>query len=340
MPVIEVAALIDLFQQAKYNDILAIYQNSSDALRNDPSSLKIVAAAFFQLGQTQQAYELLQSLESYFEEDHEYLSLYGACCRRLGKFSDAKKLLRIALSLSPDSLSIKNNYANLLIDLKEFPDAEKLLQEILSISPDFGDAVQNMLRLNSLKEMHSAPKSSTSEWSFADPLLLAFSEEEVLRSNQLAKPKNSTVAKNPIASTLQNNLPEPSISEVSGDFVELAFQAVKEKRFDFALQLCTKAKLHLDSSPILYDCASDAYIGLKQFDKAELCLLHCLALGLSSFKIYANLVSVLCMKRDFSMAEFYLKKAELLDSTNSNLDILKNQISSQSQKSNIRFSFS
>ena len=73
--------------------------------------------------------------------------------------------------------------------------------------------------------------------------------------------------------------------------------------------------------------------------QAELFLLHSMLIGGPSFKAFVNLVSFACMRNDFKLAKYYLKKAKEIDPSSSNLQLLSNQISKQQQESNEPFSF-
>ena len=55
-----------------------------------------------------------------------------------------------------------------------------------------------------------------------------------------------------------------------------------EQQFAFALQLCSQALRVLGAHAPVYDCASDAYLNLRKFHEAELCLLQAMALGCSN----------------------------------------------------------
>ena len=71
----------------------------------------------------------------------------------------------------------------MLIDLSDLDKAEHLLDSILKESPEYSDALINKSRLLSIKNSPDA-KSSTTSYNTAstlddDPLMLAFTEEEV-----------------------------------------------------------------------------------------------------------------------------------------------------------------
>ena len=339
--------LFELYNNGDYTKIINNFDSKNYKAAEDPDVSKIYAAAFFQRGDFQMSYNVLLDIESCFTEDAEYYSIFGACCRRLGKFDESRIHLQTALKLDPQNASINNNFANLLIDLNEFDEAESILKKLLIDNPNFEDAEQNLVRLAacrsmSLKSNYSQTSLETpneeKSWKFSDPLLLAFSDDEVHESLERF---NVNVPETLIdkVNKLQAAVPELPQNAAVAEKISLACRAIQEKRFDFALKLCSQAKKSLPLSPAVYDCASDAYIGLSQFRQAEICLLHCLSLGSPSFKIFANLVSILCMKNDFSLAKFYLEKARVFDPTNVNLQALSSQIFSNDNESRHSFSF-
>lgn len=344
---LDFSQLFQLYNNGDYIKIIEAFDQKNYKAAEYPDISKVYAAAFFQSNDFQSSYNILLDIESCFSDDAEYFSILGACCRRLGKLDESRIHLKNALKLDPENKSINNNFANLLIDLNEFDEAESILKKLLSTNPDFNDAKQNLVRLSACRSISLKSKTTQissqslikeNSWNFADPLLLAFSEEEVHKSHERFKVNvpHELVDK---VSHLQEAIPELPKNSAVAEKISLACRAIQEKRFEFALKLCTQAKSSLPLSPAIYDCASDAYIGLSQFRQAETCLLYCLSLGSPSFKIFANLVSILCMKNDFSLAKFYLEKARAYDPTNTNLHSLSSQILSQDTQTHDLFSF-
>lgn len=332
---IDSSILLELFNKGDYLQIINSFDSNMYNPLDDPYLSQLYAAAFFQSGDYQTAFDLLCQVEACFDQNAEFLSMYGACLRRLGRFPESREMLKKALTIKPADASINNNFANLLIDTRDFDEAELILTKLLNDNPEYVDAKENLSRLNICKstfleetKFQSLSESSgkVSSWSLADPLLLAFSESEVLGSRQRHKLTLPISESSKQTQELQSLLPDPEASDVALDQLKLANQAIQNKQYEFALKLCSQAKISLPTSSIIYECASDAYIGLAQFVEAEIYLLHSLTLGSSSFKIYANLVSILCMKKDFLLAKFYLEKAKSADPSNSSLSILSAQI--------------
>ena len=150
--------------------------------------------------------------------------------------------------------------------------------------------------------------------------MLAFAEEEV----QLTRPKPSVSGQ--VQSDLKKNLSPPKQQQVAADKLKLALQAVLEGRNKFALQLCSQVHQSMPVSSVLYECLGDAYIALQRFTEAEICILHALQLGAKSFKLYANLTSLLCIRADFALAQHYLEQASLIDENSPLLTKLRLQI--------------
>ena len=334
-----------LFSQNQHSEIISLYNKHILDPNKDPFISRLVAASYFTVGELQEAFEILSAIESCFASDPEYLSLFGACCRRLAKFDHAQKLFKSALALNPTSLTVQNNYANLLIDLDEFDSAESILRSILEKKADYSDAAANLQRLQEKRNhlnsnvVSSGDTTTPDSFKLADPLALAFSDEESKLSLNIIN--NNNQPKNTKIKELAQALPELKNHQIASDQIDLAFQACKDRRFEFALQLCSEARLTLCHLPSLWECAGDAYIGLQRFLEAEVCLLHALSLGSSGCKIYANLSTLACIKKDFLLSQIYFDKAFGLDPSYPHLTQLRKQIMrGKSMKESELFQFS
>ena len=332
-------SLLSLFEQGRFQEIVQSIDRRSFSGVEAPLLTKIVAASYFQLGAHADALSLLKQVESCFVSDVDYLSLYGACLRRCGQLDDAKIQLQRALAIQGERFDVRNNFANLLIDLGDLDEAESILGKIIAENPGYGDAQVNLQRLKeqrNLQQLQSqaADASGQDDWQLADPLLLAFGDDEVQRTRP--KPSDQSNAQ----PNLQSVLPPLKQQQVASDQLALALDAVVEGRHEFALKLCSEIHRSMPTSATLFECLSDAYIALQRFSEAEVCLLHALQLGARSFKLFANLTTLLCLRKDFALAQHYLAEAAALDASNSALSGLRGQIAaaqSGSKESLLRF---
>ena len=321
----------DLYKNGCYQEIVQSVNLNEFSAVSDPLLARVLAAAYFQLCQFSEALSLLKEIESCFTADPHYLSLYGACLRRCGDFDAARDRLEQALKVEPDNPAILNNFANLLIDLDDYERAESILDQLLVDDPEYNDARVNLLRLKERQriyqmQLEDSPISSATKWSLADPLMLAFGEDEVQRT----RPKPAEASQN--QPELKKILPPLKKQQVASDQLALAIQAVQEGRHVFALQLCSQVHQVIPTSASLFECISDAYIALQRFAEAEVCLLHALLLGAKSFKLYANLVSLLCIRKDYALARHYLELASILDASNPLLSKFRQQIANSQKK--------
>ncbi len=321
--------IFELYEQGCYQEVIRSIDLGKFSAIGDPALAHVLAASYFQLGLYSESLPLLKEVESCFLADPHYLSLYGACLRRCGELDDARFRLEQALSVQPDNAAIRNNFANLLIDLKDYDQAESILDQLLSDNPDYQDAQVNLHRLKQRKQIQQLQSENdttadSSRWCLADPLMLAFGEDEVERT----RPKQVKSAQ--VQSELKEKLPCLKQQQIGAEQLSLALEAVQEGRHTFALQLCSQVHQVMPTSPTLFECISDAYIALQRFGDAEICLLHSLQLGGKSFKLFANLTSLLCIRGDFTLAQHYLEQASLLDEVNPLLSSLRSQIA-QSQ---------
>ena len=224
--------LLALFQAGRHHELVAQAQNCGVTPETNPLATNLLAASLFQLGEYGRAATLLEGLEAALGEHRDYLSLYGATCRRLGLLQRAEQLLSKALQIDPAAIDVRNNYANLLIDLERLPEARTILEQLLRERPDFQDARSNLNRLEfreqpqppagqgdrSAKANRSAkPNNSAQPWTPADPLMLAFAEEEVRHPGAIQPAQPSSTALN-----LASNLPQPEAKLLASDQLQLA----------------------------------------------------------------------------------------------------------------------
>ena len=327
--------LNDLFSSGRYHDLIAAARNSAVTAQQDPLAAKLLAAALFSVGEFAAAAPLLDELEPSYGLNADFLSLFAANCRRLGQLQKAEELFERALEINSDSRPIRNNYANLLIDLGRLDDARRILQRLLEEAPDYEDARANLNRLGFQSKTKSTQISRADDtdqhyegWSLADPLLLAFSEEEVKQSGVRQQSSSSGQA-----ASLLEALPDPDTRAIALEQLEQANQAVVERQFAFALQLCSQALKILGSHAPIYDCASDAYLNLKRFHEAELCLLQAIALDSPTPKRCLNLVSFASMRGDLLLAQHHLRVAASLDPSHPQLDAIRSNLEKRTTSS-------
>lgn len=310
--------LLALYQAGRHHEVVAQAQAQAISAETNPLAANIVAASLFQLGEYARAASLLEALEAPLGDQRDYLSLYGATCRRLGLLPKAEQLLARALQLDPASLEVRNNYANLLIDLGRDQEARSILEQLLRERPGYEDARANLNRLEFRQQPVAAPPASAQPWSPADPLMMAFADEEVRQAQW-----NQPAAVDPAAKALAAALPQPEAQAMAADQLRLASQAVSEGNAAFALQLCGQALAGLGANASVYVNASDAYIRNQRFREAEICLLHAALIGGPNINTYINLVSLASLRGDLALASHYLDQAAGLDPSHPQLSALQ-----------------
>lgn len=341
------AALLALLREQKYREIVDQASEISFSPLESPATTNIIAAAFFCLGKFDECMAILESIEPALASDPNFLSLYGATYRRLGKLDRAKEVLAAALQFDPRSKSIKNNYANTLIDMGDYPRAEAILNEVISEDPDFNDAKENLSRLLSLRQKNGEEDLETNEPSLSslanpqvepaqqptDPLVFAFSKDEVEGSGRRHRDRPRVSARQ--LQFLLKKLPIPSQESIIEDQLKLAGTLVKEGHLEQVLRICSSVQ-RLSPKPLAmtYITASDAYIRLKKFREAEICLLHGMAFGSKSLNIYINLASLAALRHDFQLARHYLDEAHLIDPHSRELADMSENLRKQSSKAN------
>ena len=333
MTVTSTNQLAELFAAGRYHDLIAAAQSAQISPQTDPTGAQILAAALFSVGEFGAAAPILEELEPAFGLNPEFLSLFAANCRRLGQLQRAEDLFARALQISPESPQIRNNQANLLIDLGRLDEAREILTRLLDEQPDYADARNNLNRLSFQNQAQPPQPSQLQQspepvrgWSLADPLLIAFSEEEVAESG-LRKPAKP----GPEAAALLESLPDANARAMALEQLEQANKAIAEQQCAFALQLCSQVLRVLGAHAPVYDCASDAYLNLRKFHEAELCLLQAMALDAPTPKRCLNLVSFASMRGDMALAQHHLRKAASLDPSHPQLEQIRVNLTKREQ---------
>ena len=352
----DLASVASFFSSQQYHQIIKLSVESEFRSQTNPLVAQIIAASYFRVGDFQSALNLLEEIESSFDADPSFWSLYGITCRRLGDLDRAAVFLKKSIDLDPNSLAHKNNYSNLLIDLGRLDDAVNLLRQIIAVDPNYGDAVDNLNRAkfllssdnSTVNSDHSTQNLSNNSdddstcnfievsEAFPDPLMAAFSDEEVEIHGRIKK-HTSKVA----SSALLSKLPTSSDQQMGLEALKMARKAFQEEQFQVSLKMCSKALFHLGPNPSIYDVSADCLISLKKFASAELCLLQAVALSTPTSKQFINLVTLAMIRGDLSLSAHYLNLAAGVDPHNPNLSRLKQQISDLSSKNENRpFQFS
>lgn len=330
------AKLTQLFNEKKFREGISLALNNDVSPQVDPRSSYILAACHFSIGNYQSSLTILDDLESAMSNDASYLSFYGAVCRRNGNLSKSKHLLLEALKLEPNSVLVRNNYANLLIDLHEFDEARKILNIIIELSPDYVEAHTNLSRLEVLANLSSLnPVSPTSNISSSvdfDPLLLAFSEQEVSEYGRIhANPPNSQ-QKEIIDSVSHKLLLTDQKTNLMLDQVRLAEKANTEKNPSFSLELCDQISKKFGVNAGIYDCVAESLILSKAYLYAEIYSLHVCLLDSPGPKQLINIFSLALQRNDVLLAQLYLDKIILVDPSNPHISKLTSQLDSLRSK--------
>ena len=103
------------------------------------------------------------------------------------------------------------------------------------------------------------------------------------------------------------------------EMLSLANQQVEKKQYRGALELCQKVRIRRGAKPGIYKIASDAFIGMELFPRAELMALTALALGEETIANYVNLSSLAAMRNDQRMARLWLNRAKRIDANNDSI---------------------
>ena len=158
-----------------------------------------------------------------------------------------------------------------------------------------------------------------------DPLLAAFSEDEINNNDSNTKDHKNKVPKE-IDKFIPKNIDTKKLILEKDNLLQ---KCLSEKNFDLGLKLTAELRdLGLPES-LVYKYASDCFVGLKKFQDAEINLLHSLLLEPDSINALINLVSLCTMKGDLKRAELVFGKlCERSDIDKNHLKTLEDNIKS------------
>ena len=319
-----------LFKESQYHTAISLAKSTNITPSSDPRSAYVFAACLFRVGEYSASYELLQQIESAMSGDAAYLSLMGAALRRLGRLTEAKSFLQTAYEIQPESLTVRNNLANLLIDLSDFDKAELLLDSILKESPEYPDALINKSRLHSIKNSPALEPSTSPSPSLSplddDPLMLAFTEEEVEKFGRIKTSKSDSTLKQTVDDVSQKFLKESGSNTHVVEQLRLIERCIAENNITFALELADKFIAQNGFNVAICDCVADSLVKAKRYEYAEIYTLHFCHLFEPSPKHLINLCSFALRRNDYCIANLYFEKLVLLDPQNPNISTMQSHL--------------
>jgi tetratricopeptide (TPR) repeat protein len=302
--------LAGLFEQRSYQAILDRVQRDEITPAADPQAANVVAAALFQLGRYSDCLLWCEGVAPALQGDASFASMYGAVLRRIGRLEAAEKVFRQALSQHPANPFLRNNFANLLIDRQAFEEAEAILRDLLALDSNYQDAQANLNRLQFQRDLAAAsPAASATQPAapptdaFVDPLMAAFSDEEVARAGGLAVSPSPASAPGVDLSTL----PARALDRELQETLALARQTIAADPQQ-AIQDCRMLHAKLGAQAPIYEVAAEAYIQLQLFADAETALLVALGLGSVDASVFLNLANLAAMRGDQKLALHWLEQ--------------------------------
>ena len=91
------------------------------------------------------------------------------------------------------------------------------------------------------------------------------------------------------------------------------------KQFNGALETLRKILQRDKVVSAVYQIASEAYVGLKMYDKAEIAALTALHLGVKNIGLMINLANFTAMRGDYIMSKKWLEAGNQIDPNDENL---------------------
>jgi len=310
----------ELYAKKLYREVVDYADLHLTAIQTDPLMGQVVAAACFMLGEYENCILWCEICYPSLTNDPDFSSMYGAALRRLARFDEAEAIFTRALQHESQSKELKNNFSNLLIDLGRFDEAKALLEEVLLSNPGYQDAKANLTRIKFMQDISTKPDQSQ-VIELEDPLLEAFGLDETTA----AKRKDKTIAVDSTDNKLLDLLPSVGKGKSNQELLALARTLIGETP-NQALAVCTHLHQHLPLQSCIYEIAGEAYIGLKQWTRAELCWLIAITLGTNDPATYLNLANISHLRGDDRMSSYWLEKLAEIDPNNSRIDEVKRNL--------------
>lgn len=300
------------FEQGKYSEIVNTCTENEDFVITDPSISYILAAAYLRLGDYQSAQDICERIEGPFKENDSFLSMYAAVLRRQGLYSRSEEIFKQALAIN-NSNETKNNYSNLLIDKGEYENARQILSGIVLEEPEYTDACVNLERVKGLMNSVDNKKSQTIDSNnelnldYNDPIEAAFAVGEVIQCG--AKVGDVTSE----ALNLVDVESGIELEQAELESLQLADELIQKSQNNAALSICNKIRRKKGANYKVYRVASDAYLGIKDFVKAEFYAFQAFTMGDQSVGLKINLCNLAAMRKDFFAAKYWLQEAKAQD---------------------------
>ena len=325
-----VAELSSLFENRNFQAVLERAKEDEITPASDPECGNIIAASLFQLGRYADCLLWCEELLPALQGNASFSSMYGAVLRRMGRLDEAENTFRRALEQDPNNPFLLNNFANLLIDMSQFGESEKILKRILEANPEYEDARANLNRLNFQKNLlsdkvnnsavnhakNTAPAGVELSEVFSDPLAAAFTDGEVAIAGGINETKNM---KDNILNL--DEIPERNLTDELQEAIQLARQTIDSDARQ-ALKDCEMIHNKIGVQSTLYEVAGEAYISLRLFADAEVCLLTAHSLNPKENSVLLNLANLAAMRGDQRLAIHWLEKVATNQPDHPQLDLV------------------
>lgn len=368
-------SLIELHRRGDHAGVLRLARSIDVQPTADPQSALVVAGSLFQLGRYRDALQICMVIQPVVQNELSFLNLFALCLRRLDQVAKAEQVFRLGLEQHPASPALTSNYANLLLDQERLDEAETLLQQALAAAPAAAELRGPLARVQQLRVQRSLPSSITFPQDLEsphralqlplspeeapvpdasvvvatphrvppklvpslDPLLLAFSDEEVrldqhnrrhLRQAKALGGKSAFKGSvEPVAAPALPELPEPPTADVVEELHLAAREALLEKQPEAALALADLLRT-LDTSMQVevYRVCAEAYLAISNTAAAEVCLHAIAEHGQLRDEDHLNLAFLSLRRHDLGCAEQHLNRVVDRHLHLEHLEVIKRKI--------------
>lgn len=353
--------LRELHERGDHAGVLRLARGMDVQPAADPESTLIVAASLYRLDRFRECLQVCAVLEPVLRGQASFLHLHASALRRLGERPQAEELFRHALDLHPSHLGLRTDFGALLLECHRLEEAEAQLKQVLAQQGDHAGALAQLRQLEALRGRTLPPPSASAADAppspptpggalvpvpppLPDPLLQAFSEQEVLidqearREHQAAKAQGAAAAimepgpESPSRPKLPE-LPPLGEEEALEEQMQATRAALVEDRPKVALLLADQLREEGgDLSVEAYRLAAEAYLRLGNEAAAELCL-HAIAARDAMVDVdRVNLAALAARRHDLEAAHTHIARVQDGETYRDNLDTLRRKIEERESK--------
>jgi TolA-binding protein len=264
--------------------------------------------------------------------DAKVLNIQACSLHRLGEHAKAEQIFLNALLQNPQDKHLLINLATLYIEESKISEAQTIYSALRHKYPEDQTIITEAKKVEYLYNQFNKEQTNKQGQSIAqkvsNPLLASFDTLEVDKSKANLEERRKIIQKKKLKK--HPDFPPLDASLLAEEWAMAAEDAFNAGFPDFCLNLCgISAKYAGGGSEKLYTIAANAYLQLKQYNNAHLCLLIAHEFGDLDSAQQINLLSLACTLGDHNLLNSRLERCRDAFKLSTHLTEQMDQISKQ-----------